>query len=254
MEEKEIHRYKALIGLITYLLTFFIIGTFITYGICKAIASDSIYSYKEILTASSKYSDNSDLMKYASKLNAYSNITIYFISAVSLGVVLFIFLKEDFNKLKTWNIKKVLLVFGIALLFVAFSYFSSVLITKIVGDNSVNEKILHDVIKRKQFRFIMFISVVLLAPFVEEMVFRKCIFKLMNHRPFWVALITSSLVFALMHMFSTHLSWKWIVLFVGYILDALCLALIYKYFDENIYASMLAHMLNNMIMFIIVIA
>ena len=90
---------------------------------------------------------------------------------------------------------------------------------------------------------VMFIAIVLVAPVVEEVIFRGIfIGALFKEKP-WLGLIISSVLFALLHSPSDVPS------FIVYVVPGLTLGLIYMKTDW-IGASILAHMLNNLLAFL----
>ncbi len=87
-------------------------------------------------------------------------------------------------------------------------------------------------------------SVVLIIPIMEELLFRGILFNgLMNKYKFWMALLISSILFAIMHTFTD------IRLFLGVFLNGLCFAAAF-YLTKNIFYSILGHIINNLLSFI----
>ncbi len=99
----------------------------------------------------------------------------------------------------------------------------------------------------------MIISTVLIAPIVEEAIYRKCIFHYLKRYPVWLSYVASTILFALPHMLTTSKSFgTWCLIAIPYLLDGLMLAAIYHLSKKNIYASIAAHMLNNLIAVILI--
>ena len=82
------------------------------------------------------------------------------------------------------------------------------------------------------------------APFVEEIVFRKAIFSFFKND--WLALLTSTLAFALIHVIS---SLDFIHIF-PYLAAGFIFSLAYILSKRNIWVTIIAHSLINLISFI----
>lgn len=81
---------------------------------------------------------------------------------------------------------------------------------------------------------------VLLAPFVEEVIFRQFIFGVVEEKfkwPWWVSVIASAIIFAAIHDTG--------IFFFQYLLTSLVLCLSYAYFKKNIWVPIGIHFLNN---------
>ncbi len=99
----------------------------------------------------------------------------------------------------------------------------------------------------------MIISTILLAPIVEEAIYRKCVFYYLNRYPIWVSYLVSTILFALPHMLTTSTSFgTWVLISIPYLIDGALLAAIYHLLKKNVYASIAAHMLNNLVAVILV--
>lgn len=101
----------------------------------------------------------------------------------------------------------------------------------------------------------MFIAVVICAPLVEELIYRKAIFSLLDKKPIWISYLVSSIAFTLPHMFTTNALdfGRWLLLCVPYFLSAVLFAVIYQLSKKNVFSTYFAHMINNLISFIFII-
>ncbi len=102
--------------------------------------------------------------------------------------------------------------------------------------------------------FAMFIAVVICAPIVEELIYRKAIFCLFEKQHIVIPYIVSILFFSLPHMLTTDFSdpGRWFLIAIPYLVCALLLALTYHLSHKNIYASWFVHMINNLVGFILI--
>ena len=89
-----------------------------------------------------------------------------------------------------------------------------------------------------------------IGPLVEELIFRQTLLRyLRKSLPTWLSIFIAGLAFALTHMHSLDLS-EWVGA-VGYLGAGLAFSIIYVKEEENIYYSLLVHMLSNSLSLII---
>lgn len=247
MEQQEIERYKSYVGLIIYFISFFVIATIAAYIVAKVYCNDLAYAYKDVLKANSSNTSDLKLLKYAAEVNTLGNSFGYIITLIALVTWLFMFLKADIKKfIPSWKKNLAIMVIGgiiFSLISVGFDKFDSHVLKEI----SNNQRSISDTFKYGRFIPLMFIVTCFVAPVVEELVFRKCIFNLCVGKKAWIPIILSSVVFSLIHVLSTPIGAIWIVLYIQYFICALMLGCIYKYSGENIYVSMFVHILNNIV-------
>lgn len=137
------------------------------------------------------------------------------------------------------------------ILFSAFAIGLSLLFNKFI-ESSANQNLIENMMKYSG-RIPMIVSTVLLAPVVEEAIYRKCIFYYFRRYPIYLSYIASTILFALPHMLTTTTSFgNWLLISIPYLLDGFLLCLIYHLSKKNIYASIAAHMINNLIAVILV--
>ena len=111
---------------------------------------------------------------------------------------------------------------------------------------SENEDTIRQLIKTMPI-YISF-STIIYAPFVEELIYRKCFRGLISNKYLFV--ILSGLVFGLMHVISGNQNINDILMGIPYIIIGLDFAYIY-YKTNNIFATMQFHFLHNLLLFII---
>ena len=108
---------------------------------------------------------------------------------------------------------------------------------------SANEELINSILLSNA-ALPMIISVVLLAPVAEELLFRKILFgvseKTFKLKPIF-SIIISTLIFSFIHVSDLE-SLKYIF---QYIPLAAVMCILYSYFNNNVYASILLHMMNN---------
>lgn len=191
------------------------------------------------------------ITKMNSNINAtLTQVIINFICYLSLSIIFIIFLrKELFSDLV--GFKKNLLICLLIILVSWFlikgsellcSLFYKLINQEISGDN---QNTIVECIKENAF--LMAIPTCILAPFVEEVVFRKNIFSFFKND--WIGLLVSMLCFGLIHVLSS-LDFIHILpyLFAGFLFS-----LFYILSKRNIWVTIAAHTLANTISFIILL-
>ena len=93
------------------------------------------------------------------------------------------------------------------------------------------------------------------TPLVEELIYRKAIFKLLDKKHIVLSYVVSTIVFVLPHMLSTPINnfGDWLLLCVPYFISAILLCLVYHLSKKNVYASWFVHMINNLVTFILIL-
>lgn len=236
----------ALIGALFLLLSIGIVGAINGAGFGRCV---SLYVY-------STYSKNPSSIT-VDEFNAYytgtgiGNALTY--ALMAFGVLFY--MRDDFkNDFLMIKEKPKFYSIYIPLTSIAFTGIAvglSILFGKIVG-SSENQALIENILKHAG-AVPMILSTILLAPIVEEAIYRKCVFHYLNRYPVWLSYVASTILFALPHMITTKASFgTWCLIAIPYLLDGLMLAGIYHLSKKNIYASIAAHMLNNIIAVIIV--
>lgn len=182
-----------------------------------------------------------------------------FIELIMFVVVLLFYkkyLKKDlvlFKLNKKDYIKKIISYF---LIFLVVKYgvalFSSLLLVMLGSDLVTSENQETVVTLAKTLPFMMMISTSLLAPFVEEGIFRLGIKKVINNK--YLFILVSGLIFGFMHIFPTKLPlYVALIESLNYVTMGLLLAYIYNETD-NIYVVVIIHALNNLLSMLMILA
>lgn len=182
-----------------------------------------------------------------------------FIELIMFVVVLLFYkkyLKKDlvlFKLNKKDYIKKIISYF---LIFLVVKYgvalFSGLLLVMLGSDLVTSENQEAVVTLAKKLPFMMMISTSLLAPFVEEGIFRLGIRKVINNK--YLFILVSGLIFGFMHIFPTELPlYVALIESLNYVTMGLLLAYIYNETD-NIYVVIIIHALNNLLSMLMILA
>lgn len=97
---------------------------------------------------------------------------------------------------------------------------------------------------------ILFLTIVVLAPLLEELTYREFIFKAFKGCSWLVPLFISTLLFGIAHLDFTNLSLQELSYFPMYLLPGFALCLIYHYNKNNFWMSFAVHATINLISFI----
>lgn len=255
VEAKSRHK----LGIVAYISIFYILSVII------ALVLQNVYI--------EMYTIDPDILqtiissgKYAYYLEIFPVTTIQVIQMLSIGnfltyVALFISLVmilkkdllEDFKIFTKDNIKKNVIKFLIyTTLFFVVNYSMNFVVT-ILKDlisfesSSSNQEFIE--ISLQHSSFFMLLSVILLGPVTEELIFRKCIFGVFGKKI--LSLIISSLIFGSIHIISSlTLGYNVIeilLLAIPYIGAGFLIGFIYMKTDYNIYFVTIIHILSNLI-------
>lgn len=179
------------------------------------------------------------------------NIYLFVVDFIYI-FILWLFIKKDLkielNNFKKNGIKLIIKFFPIYLFGVILMGISNSILISITGlELSSNEENVRTMIKF--YPFYMFFSSVIYAPFVEEVIFRKSIKKVINNETLFILL--SGLIFGLIHVISGgNESINEILMGIPYIIMGIDFAYIF-YKSENIFTTMALHSLHNLILIII---
>lgn len=98
---------------------------------------------------------------------------------------------------------------------------------------------------------IMVITTGIIGPIVEELVYRKCFFKLIPNK--LIALIISSVIFGFVHVISTDTTFKnQIILSIPYVSSGFLFGIIYIKNDQKILLPIIIHAISNLISVILI--
>lgn len=187
--------------------------------------------------------------------NALYSFIIYIIVTVPLIWICKPIIKTDYIQLKSsMTSSDVLSKTGIGVLYLfATNIFVNVIVIilqslfGIPSEISANQLSINRMLS-SEFAILMIITAVILAPIVEEFVFRKAIFGLIKNTK--TALIISSLIFGAIHITTELLEGDILLALtsgLSYIGGGFILGLIYIQNKKNIHINILVHMVYNLI-------
>lgn len=242
---------QSLLNLIIYLVLYLLGGTLVIALITSIVSNINNISYDDLFNqiSSTTYTDL-NLFKLANFTANLSNFITYLLMFISLIIVNFKYLKENFFKIKNKYISFIIYSIVGFIVIYGLTYVINYLYDLYNIGVSDNQDTIVNYIKYGN-ALISFFAVVICAPLVEELIYRYSIFSLFNNRI--ISYIVSILFFMLPHMLSTTSDMlTWFLLAIPYLISGFMLAYIYDS-SKNIYASIIAHMLNNLMSFIVIV-
>lgn len=182
------------------------------------------------------------------KLSGNELILLSLFSSLCLLILLIIIyrkdLKRDAQKLKK-NLAK---IFDSSLKYYLLGVLgmitSNLILTFVLkGNGATNEKIVQNMISTSPY--LMLINAGIIGPIIEELVFRKTYKDAFKTK--WLFILTSGLVFGAMHVITSATTF----LEYLYMIPYACLGLSFAYMDQkedNIYPSIMMHILHNTVL------
>ena len=184
------------------------------------------------------------------KINDKTGVILTTFSSFCIAIILFFIFKKQIteearkfkeNFLKNFDIGLVYYLIGLCIMVV-----SNVIISVIFsGGGAANENGVQDMIKA--FPSLMIVSAGVLAPWNEELIFRKTIKDLFKNK--WLYVIISGLSFGLAHVVGQTSGWVDWLYVIPY--GALGCAFAASYFDtKTVFTPILFHMIHNIVLII----
>lgn len=190
------------------------------------------------------------------------NALVLSLSYLSVAVILFFVLKPqvmyEFN-LFVKNTEKVRVVaqsFINALVIVFAFNIVSVIIASLIGNanqTSVNQLSINNMLSTPLPAVISFAAIIFLGPLVEELIFRKSLMGLIKNDK--IALVVSTLVFALIHITSELIAGAgsdFLINLISYAGGGVAFGYIYLKNKRNIWIPIIVHMLYNLLSVIMI--
>ncbi|MCM1130555.1 MAG: CPBP family intramembrane metalloprotease [Roseburia sp.] len=202
--------------------------------------------------------DISKLEEAHLKLYVFSNSIANLLMYILLFVIVLFFMRDHLIKdgkglIKGYK-KLAWLIPLCAALGYGISYGVEAGIGELIHQTSVNQSSIEVLIKNGGV-IPMFFAVVVCAPIIEELIYRKAIFEYLKKFPIALSYVVSVLVFTLPHVITTFMEASYtplenLLITIPYMLSGLLLCITYHLCNKNVYASWFFHLLNNLISFV----
>ncbi|MDE7264450.1 MAG: CPBP family intramembrane metalloprotease [Anaeroplasmataceae bacterium] len=188
--------------------------------------------------------------------NALGNLLLYL---CMFGVVVFFmrnYVVEDAKDLVKGYKKLAWLIPACAIVGYAITYLVDLGIAMLVKQTSANQSSIEVLIQNGGAVY-MFFAVVIFAPIVEELIYRKAIFEFLKTKHIAWSYAVSIVFFTFPHMITTFLDTSHtfldnILMSIPYMFSGFALCLTYHHCNKNVYASWFFHLINNLIAFIFI--
>lgn len=255
---------NSIFSLIFYFAMFFFLGSIVIIVLQQIYISTNGIT-KEILTEGHPlYLQTIDNINNFSQ--AFGNLSIYLISAIVVVILMRKAIIKDFQFLKQKSFLWVLGCIGLGILIFWICNFVSnifIMILNIEQEAGNEESIVNIMTSSSVNLIVMSLATIILAPILEEIIFRKCLFNILGKKlsPIWVILI-SGLIFGSIHIISPVIEaitnvmtndakpitifYQFVYLFV-YGLMGVGLGFTYQYSKRNLVPCIIVHMINNFI-------
>lgn len=216
---------------------------------------DQLQYYSDLYNETGNYDTwPLDLKNIAANRSSWNNIIAY----LSLGVIIIPF---TFKKLKTDVMdfssdtpkyaNKTVISIGIYYAIIIFgnmAYQALLGVLKKTDLQSENQVGIDFLLENADMfpKILMVIAIVIIAPIVEEIIYRKCFFSICKNSI--VALIVSSLIFGLMHNYDNgYAIGDLFLVSIPYFLGGIALGIAYIKGNRNLLIPIAIHILNNLI-------
>lgn len=191
------------------------------------------------------------LVLYIFKLRIYNilykNIYLIIMGTIYILFITFLYRKELKKDIKELNIKKIVAYIPIYIFGLILMVLSNYVVSKITGNTlSQNEINVRETIKIMPLY--MCFSSVIMAPFIEEITFRKTFRNIISNG--YLFIIVSGFIFGLIHISNVGNTLEEFLMIIPYILMGISLSYIY-YKSDNIFTTIIIHSIHNLILLLI---
>lgn len=178
--------------------------------------------------------------------NTLKAVTLILYELIILAIILYAYKDELITSIKKFSIKeffkKYFKYWGLILLLMVAS--NSIVTIFTTADTSTNQEIIEDTLKVLP-AYILF-STIVIAPLLEEMIFRFCIKKIIP-KPSIIYILVSGLLFGTMHVILTMTNITDLLFIIPYSVPGIVFAYLYNKTD-NIFVPASIHFIHNFVL------
>lgn len=252
-QKSSIFQPNKTIAIFGYLIGLFVSSLFLQY-IVAFIASNAMNVDYDTLLKSITDSEivlSGKLIEANALAQGLLNLFAYLISAIFVVFYMRDDIALDFKDLLNRKKYHALYIPIAGILFMIFAFLLDLLFAQLVTDSENQETIVN--IMTSGGAVPMIIATIILAPIVEELIYRKVIFHYFKKKGIWLCYLLSIVLFTLPHMLTTTSNVGiWVIQSLPYAISAFMLCFIYHKSNYNIYSSIAAHAFNNILAVILV--
>lgn len=186
--------------------------------------------------------------------DALINFIIFIIITIVFVAVSFKMLKNEFIRLDgvKQTLVAVIVSIGIVYLVNIVANMLVIILSALFQErvvDSINQMTIVNML-RGDYAILVIITVVIIGPFIEEMVFRKAMFSLIPNKK--AAFAASALLFGLIHVLGETSLVSFFLSLIPYLAPGIAFSYIYLKYDENVLIPTFAHMGLNLLSVILV--
>ena len=242
---------KAILAIIFYVIMLFLVSSLVLIILIVTYSNThSNITYEKLLECCTKNSVDGFAKEYVDAKNlllSMSNLIVYGITGIVFVLVFKKVLFEDLIKI-TKRPKFYALFIPLAIvIFYALTLIIDTLVSKITP--ATNNQSTIELMLKSDGKVYTILMVCILAPLIEELVYRYSIFKLTKKIHIVLAYAISIIAFTLPHVISTDINevgiGNWLIQTIPYASSGLLFAIMYHASGFNIYVTITAHMFNN---------
>ena len=220
----------------------------------EGLDSGHIYEINETITIDNEPADYQ--VTYNLSMDSWTQILLMFSESLIVAALFLIIdrnsFKEDFRKTK-YKIKETIgyILTGTVAIYIAMILSTLIFEVFKIVESSENEETIRSFLS-KDFKvlILMFFTLCVLTPIVEEVIFRKVTYNFLEKKlGKIVAIIGSGLIFGLMHV----IMYGDFVQSIPYILMGIILGYMYYLSKKNLFVTISIHFINNFISFLMYI-
>ncbi len=250
---------KIILFIIIYVLMQFILSGFLAIFLAIIYSNNNpdleYIKLIEVLSLSDFEEVAEDYINAAMTILSYTNFLSYLIIFIFMIILLKKIFIDDFTKILSKPKFYAIFIPSAIIIFNLISNLIDILVSKLAPSN-VNQNTI-ELMLLSDSSWGVIIMVVLLAPVIEEVIYRYSVFHFLGKKNIVLSYIVSTILFALPHMISTSISSVgigiWLLQSIPYLVTGFLFSLIYHKSEYNIYTTIFAHMVNNLIAVIIIL-
>lgn len=253
---------RSLAIILAYVIVFFLAGTFVAYLVLLLYALINHVDPKALYDSEGNLAGDAQLF-----VGSMTNFSVYLVGLVIILLLAKPYLLQDLESSRN-NTKKFFVFIGQGILIYYVGNVIGNILTELLGitGDSENQKTIVALLQSKYVAIVL-LTTVILAPLIEEIVFRKALFDLLSKKTKMnsiTIIVVSGISFAMIHFVMAILDillseqglgalLSELIYIVPYFISGLVLGYIYEKSERNILVPITIHMLNNILSAILIL-
>ena len=253
---------RSLAIILAYVIVFFLAGTFVDYLVLLLYALINHVDPKALYDSEGNLAGDAQLF-----VGSMTNFSVYLVGLVIILLLAKPYLLQDLESSRN-NTKKFFVFIGQGILIYYVGNVIGNILTELLGitGDSENQKTIVALLQSKYVAIVL-LTTVILAPLIEEIVFRKAFFDLLSKKTKMnsiTIIVVSGISFAMIHFVMAILDillseqglgalLSELIYIVPYFISGLVLGYIYEKSERNILVPITIHMLNNILSAILIL-